>query len=140
MKFNANGLALLRRISPPRELEKWLDENGDLIPIETGSGRDMRVINHVDDDVPRDEQVTEGIVGTPTRDGSVVGGCTDGWSIIDQNYRIRAFYTSLPRAVEALDTARVEIRTEFEIEGLEDADDAAKPSKTKPAAVAASPA
>lgn len=138
MEFT-NGLAILRRVSPPPSLERRLDASERLIVIETGSGRDVREIKHVDDSLPwDDEELTFAIVGRPTKDGSgMVGGCTDGWSVIDQNHRIVAHFTSLPRAEEAVSKARVEIRTEIEIEGLEE-EAPVKPSrKPEPVVVSA---
>lgn len=131
MKY-INGLAILRRISPSQQLEDRLDAEGQLIAIDTGIGKDRRTILHVDDDVPREEWVSKAITGTPLRDrdpdSGMVGGCTDGWSIVDQENVIRGYFSSAIRAEEARQRAKVTIVTDVE---LEDEEQKAKPSKVK---------
>lgn len=131
MKY-INGLAILRRISPPAKLEERLDSEGQLIAIDSGTGRDRKTILHVDDDVPREEWVSKAITGTPLRDrdpdSGMIGGCTDGWSIVDQDNNIRGYFSSAIRAEEARQRARVTIVTDVE---LEDEEQKAKPSKVK---------
>lgn len=122
-----NGLAILRRISPDRALEDWLDAAGELIAIDSGSGKDRKTVLHVDDDIPRDEAIAKQITGVPARGG----GCTDGWSIVDQDNNIRGYFTSRIRAEEAVSRAKQVIVTEFELE------EEAKPSRAKPESVAA---
>ena len=132
MKY-INGLAILRRISPDRQLEEWLDKAGELIAIDTGTGKDRKTILHVDDEVPRDYVISKQITGTPLRkgdpDSGMVGGCTDGWSIVDQDNNIRGYFSSAIRAEEARQRARVTIVTDVE---LEDEEQKAKP-KPRPA-------
>lgn len=132
MKY-VNGLAILRRISPDRQLEDWLDKAGELIAIDTGTGKDRRTILHIDDDVPREEVISKRITGTPLRardpDSGMTGGCTDGWSIVDQDNNIRGYFSSAIRAEEARQRARVTIVTDVE---LEDEEQKAKP-KARPA-------
>jgi len=131
-----NGLAILRRISPERDLEDRLDLEGQIIAIDTGSGRDRRTLLHVDDDVPRDDWLSQRITGTPAGGGGMVGGCTDGWSIVDESNNVRGFYTSLVRAQEAVSRAKVTIVTDVELE--EEAAEKAPPkSKAAPEAVSA---
>lgn len=131
MNFD-NGLSILRRISPPRQLEDRLDAEGRLIAIETGSGRDARTVLHVDDAIPWDDEVLAlAIVGRATDSGNV-GGCTDGWSVLDREGRILTQYTSLARAEEAVKRAKVEVRTEFDVEL--DEETPAKADKAKAAA------
>ena len=132
MKY-VNGLAILRRISPSQQLEDRLDAEGQLIAIDTGIGKDRKTILHVDDDVPREEWVSKAITGTPLRDrdpdSGMIGGCTDGWSIVDQDNNIRGYFSSAIRAEEARQRAKVTIVTDVE---LEDEEQKAKP-RSKPA-------
>lgn len=119
MKY-VNGLAILRRISPPQQLEDLLDKEGWLIAIETGTGRDRRTVYHIDDDIPRDKHYTEAIMGRPNRDGDLVGGCSDGYSIVDENNNIHGFVGSLIRAQEIVARAKRTIITEYDLEAEEE--------------------
>lgn len=140
MKY-VNGLAILRRISPSQQLEDRLDAEGQLIAIDSGTGRDRKTILHVDDDVPREEWVSKAITGTPLRDrdpdSGMIGGCTDGWSIVDQDNNIRGYFSSAIRAEEARQRAKVTIVTDVE---LEDEEQKAKPSRPKATEQVAVPA
>lgn len=133
MKY-VNGLAILRRISPDRQLEDWLDRAGELIAIDSGTGKDRKTIYHIDDDVPRDLVIAKQITGTPLRendpDSGMVGGCTDGWSLVDHENNIRGYFSSAIRAEESRARAKVTIVTDIE---LEDEEQKAKPPKVKPA-------
>jgi len=127
-----NGLAILRRISPSQQLEDRLDAEGQLIAIDTGTGKDRRTILHVDDDVPREEWVSKAITGTPLRDrdpdSGMIGGCTDGWSLVDEDGKIQQFFSSVIRAEQARERAKRTVITEFE---LEEEEQAKKPPKVK---------
>lgn len=128
MKY-VNGLAILRRISPPRALEDFLDAEGQLIAIDSGSGRDRRTYICVDDDVPRDEAHSIAITGRPNKEGSMVGGCTDGWILVDADGNVRGQFSSALRAEKARAGAKVTIITDVELEDEE----AERSRKSKPA-------
>lgn len=134
-----NGLAILRRISPDRELEAKLTAQGDIIAIDTGSGRDMRTYLHVDDDVPRESVDSLRITGEVDENTHIaIKGCTDGWSIVDESGNVRGFVTSLARAKDIVSRAKVTVVTEYELEEEEAAKAApAKAGKQEAAQVAA---
>jgi hypothetical protein len=133
-----NGLAVLRRISPSRALEDRLDAEGWLIAIDTGSGKDRKTIMHFDDEIPRDWDISKAITGIPDGTGGMVGGCTDGWSLVDEEGNIRGYFSSVIRAEEARRRAKVTIITDIELEDEEsEKKTRSKPRADEPVAVSA---
>lgn len=103
------GLFLLRRIDPPARLYAQLDEIGHITEFEDGT-------KWVNDAEVRDVALNHSITGWADGNGQWVQGCTVGWGIFDSDLNKHAFYTKLPNAVKALETAKPVIITEFELE------------------------
>jgi hypothetical protein len=92
------AVLIYRELSPemPSFVTEWLDARGQLIEVEDKKGNTHFI---VENDVPRDPEITEAIVGPP--------GCTIGFGVYDDEGNRIGMYATVGRAEEAADKARV---------------------------------
>ena len=125
----ATGVYVYREIADPSpSLMEWLDVRGQLFEIQDPKGKTHL---YIENDIPRDADITEEIVGRQTqviKDGkgrpmSFPGmeGCTVGFALFAENRDAGTFdhigtYRSLDRAEKAAAGAKVVVRADVEAE------------------------
>ena len=95
------AVLIYRELSPemPDHVREWLDVRGQLIEVEDKKGNSHFIIEN---DTPRDPEVTEGIVGNAYQPG-----CTIGFGVYDDEGNRIGMYKSVDRAEAAAQQARV---------------------------------
>lgn len=107
-----NGLFIMRQIDPSPDLAKALSTLDQIVTLDDGT-------NWVDDTLPRDSELNEEIAGGMSAGGSPFDGCTVGFGIFDEDWRIHARYRSLDRAQAALKGAKVQFIADIDVESDE---------------------
>lgn len=102
------AVVVYRELSPemPEHVRQWLDKRSQLIEIQDKKGNTHYIIEN---DTPRDAEVTEAIVGPP--------GCTIGFGVYtDEGNRV-GMYRDVKGAEEAAQKARmVSFESDIEVE------------------------
>lgn len=95
------SVIIYRELSPdmPEHVRDWLEIRGQLIEIQDKQGNSHFI---VENDLPRDPEVTEGIIGNEH-----APGCTIGFGVYDDEGNRIGMYRSIDRAEAAADRARV---------------------------------
>lgn len=123
----ATGVYVYREIANPSpSLMQWLDVRGQLFEIQDPKGKTHL---YIENDIPRDADINEEIVGRETRKtvdakGRAmvfpgVEGCTIGFALFAENRETGTFdhigtFRSLDRAEKAAAGAKVVIRADVE--------------------------
>ena len=97
-----NGLVVYRELSDPSpSLVQWLEGRDQLFVV-----LDPKNVEHtyIDNDTPRDQDITHEIVGTPD---SPFPGCTKGFALFTAEGDYVCGYNSLIKALEAKANARI---------------------------------
>lgn len=95
------AVIIYRELAPdmPDHVRDWLEVRGQLIEIQDKKGNTHFIIEN---DIPRDAEVTEGIVGNRSQ-----AGCTVGFGVYDDEGNRIGMYSSVERAEAAAEKARV---------------------------------
>ena len=95
------SVIIYRELSPeiPVEVQEWLDARGQLLEVVDKKGKSHFIIEN---DVPRDIEVTEAIVGNDTQPGLTIGFGV----YTDEGERV-GMYATVQNAEAAAEKARV---------------------------------
>lgn len=107
-----NGLFIMRQIDPSPDLSAALENLDQIVTLDDGT-------HWVDDARPRDSELNEEIAGGMSAGGRPFDGCTVGFGIFDEDWRIHARYRALDRAQAALKGAKVQFVADIDVESDE---------------------
>jgi hypothetical protein len=110
------SLVIYRELADPSpDLVRWLEARDQLFVVQ-----DPRGVEHsyIDNDAPRDSDITDEIIGNKNQPGVVYPGCTKGFAVFTADGDYVASYATLDKAIRAKASAR--IVTSAEIEGVEE--------------------
>lgn len=103
------AVQVYREIADPSPtLLQWLEERDQLYPVIDDKGKERL---YVENDFPRDADISEELVG-----GRQFPGCTVGFALFDDDGNFIGSYRSLDRALAAQASARVVVSAEVDVE------------------------
>lgn len=102
----ATGVYIYRELSPnaSESLLKWLDVRGQLFEVQDPKGRTHYFI---DNDVPRESDITLEIVGGEVVGGASLPGCTVGFALFTVEGDYIGSYRSLDKAIKAAENVKI---------------------------------
>lgn len=110
-----DSLVIYRELSDPSpDLIAWLEARDQLFVVQ-----DPRGVEHsyIDNDTPRDSDITDEIVGNKGQPGVAYPGCTKGFALFTAEGDYVAAYATLDRAIAAKANARIVTTAKVEDEG-----------------------
>lgn len=114
-----DNLVIYRELADPSPtLVEWLEARDQLFVVQ-----DPRGVEHsyIDNDTPRDSDITDEIVGNTHQGAVPFPGCTKGFALFTADGVYVASYATLDKAIQAKSNARIVTTAAVENEG--DAED-----------------
>lgn len=99
------GLVIYRELSDPSpSLVDWLEARDQLFVVVDPKGVEH---SYIDNDTPRDSDITDEIVGSTNQGAVPFPGCTRGFALFTADGDYVATFASLDRAISAKADARI---------------------------------